>query len=60
MTAPAPAQLSLMVDFRSQDGRDRQAVGGGDTLAEAIAFARHSCPTGATWRPVSWNELYGD
>lgn len=60
MTAPAPMQLSLMVEFRSQDGRNWQAIGGGDTLADAIAFAQHSCPSDGTWQPVSWNDLYGD
>lgn len=57
---PAAAQLSLMVEFSSHDGRTWQAIGGGETLADAIAFAHRSCPTDATWQPVSWTDLYGD
>jgi len=49
----------LSVEFNSADGRTWQAIGGGDTLAAAIAAARDSCPTEATWRPVRWNDLYG-
>lgn len=59
--APAnPGQVVLMVDFTSPEGRDWWAVGIGDNLADAIAFARDSCPTDTTWRPLDWNDLYGD
>jgi hypothetical protein len=54
------AQLSLVVEFRSHDGRAWHAIGGGDTLADAIAFARDSCPGDAAWQPVSWNDVYGE
>lgn len=53
-------QHVLMVEFAAPDGRRWQAIGGGDSLADAIAFARDSCPAGATWRPSGWSELYGD
>jgi hypothetical protein len=56
----AGAQHILMVEFASPDGRAWQAVGGGDTVAEAIAFASDSCPTDATWHAVGWNDLYGE
>lgn len=55
-----PEQVVLMVDLASTDGRSWWAVGIGDTLPEALAFARDSCPTDATWRPTRWNDLYGD
>jgi hypothetical protein len=55
----APAPHILVVEFASPDGRTSQAIGGGDTLAAAIAFAQDSCPADTTWRPVSWNDLYG-
>ena len=59
--APTPAeQVVLMVDLVSSDGRSWWAVGVGDTLTEALAFARDSCPTGTTWQPTRWNDLYGD
>jgi hypothetical protein len=49
-----------MVDLASSDGRSWWAVGVGDTLAEALAFAQDSCPTDATWQPISWKDLYGN
>lgn len=52
-------QHILRVEFTSPDGRTWPAIGGGDTLADALAFAQDSCPTGATWQPVSWSDLYG-
>ena len=58
--ARAARQLSLMVEFSSRGGRSWRAIGGGGTIADAIAFARDSCPTDATWHAISWTELYGD
>jgi len=60
MSPSAPKQVALMVDFASPEGRTWWAVGVGDTFADAMAFARDSCPTDATWRPLGWNDLYGD
>jgi hypothetical protein len=59
-TPPAPSHVVLMVDFTSPEGRTWWAVGLGDSLAEAIAFAQDSCPTDTTWQPTRWNDLYGD
>ena len=56
----APAQIVLMVDFTSPEGRTWWAVGVGDTLAAAIDFAHDSCPTDTNWQPMRWNDLYGD
>ena len=50
----------LTVEFSSLDGRTSQAIGGGDTVAAAIAFARESCPADATWQAIGWSDLYGD
>jgi hypothetical protein len=58
--AAVPTQTILSVEFSSPDGRTWQAIGGGDTLTAAIAFAHDSCPTDTTWQPVGWNDLYGD
>jgi hypothetical protein len=55
-----PEQRILAVEFRSPDGRSWNAIGGGDTVAAAIVYARESCPDDATWDAVSWNELYGE
>jgi hypothetical protein len=57
---PGPARSVLTVDLASPDGRTCRAIGVGDTLAEALAFAQDSCPTDATWQPIGWNDLYGD
>lgn len=54
------AQQILAVEFRSDDGRRWRAIGGGPTVADAILYARRSCPTDVTWSPVSWEDLYGD
>jgi hypothetical protein len=49
----------LNVDFESPDGGDWSAIGGGESVAEAIAAARGSLPTGR-WTVARWNHLYGD
>lgn len=69
MAAVAPAPTSdvvtseewiLAVDFRSHEGRSWSAIGGGPTVAAAVAFARASCPSDAMWYAVSWTDVYGD
>ena len=59
-TPAIPSQVVLMVDFTSPEGRTWWAVGVGDTLDDALAFAQDSCPTDTTWQPTRWNDLYGD
>jgi hypothetical protein len=56
----APAQLILAVEFVSADGRTWTAIGGGETVAAAIAGAEESCPADTSWDPLDWNDLYGD
>jgi hypothetical protein len=50
----------LEVEFVAADGRTWTAIGGGENIAAAIAFARESCPDGVAWQPRTWNDLYGD
>jgi hypothetical protein len=57
---PAPEQRILAVEFVSLDGRTWTAIGGGATVAAAIASARESCPDDTSWQPQDWNDLYGD
>ena len=52
-------QLVVRVDFESRDGR-WSAIGGGETLAEALAFARESLPADRHWRVTRIRELYGE
>ena len=58
VTSAVRAQRILSVEFRSPDGGSRKAIGGGYTLAAAIEWARESCPHGATWEPVGWEDLW--
>ena len=48
------------VTLLGDDGAEWQAIGGGTTVDEALAFAVASAPAGRNWRPVYWHELYGD
>jgi hypothetical protein len=50
----------LDVDFESPRGEARSTVGGGESVAEAIAAAREALPTSAGWRVARWNHIYGD
>lgn len=62
--SPVPASefptYLLTVDFRSPEGREWSAVGGGESVAEAVEIARGSLPTGPDWKLAGWNELYGE
>lgn len=53
-------QRIVSVEFRSAGGRSWKAIGGGDTLAAALEWAWQSCPPGASWRLVGWEDLHGD
>ena len=54
------SQRILAVEFRAGDGRPWHAIGGGATVAAAIASARECCPAGATWDAVTWDDLCGE
>lgn len=49
----------IRADFESSCGT-WWAIGGGGTLAEAIAFAAGSLPAGCAWQLVGWRPVYGD
>jgi hypothetical protein len=55
-----PKQHILGVSFSSAEGRRWQAVGGGDTVAAAIEWARDCCPDDTMWELEDCNDLYGD
>jgi hypothetical protein len=59
---PAPHfnDFLLNVDFESAAGDPWSAIGGGDSIPEAIAAARDGLPAGHEWELVRWNHLYGD
>ena len=49
----------LNVTFEALDGERRSAIGGGESILEAIAAARDELPNG-TWTLVRWNPLFGE
>ncbi len=63
--APAEAHVGgfnaqlLNVTFEAPDGTRRSAIGGGESVPEAIAAARAELPAG-TWTLVRWSPLYGE
>jgi hypothetical protein len=56
-TNPSPHVLS--VTLRDEAGHEWRALGGGATVAEALAFAVESAPSQRRWTPVAWQDLYG-
>jgi hypothetical protein len=62
-TAPTPAERfnahRLNVTFESPEGERRFAIGGGESIPEAIAAAREELPAGA-WTLARWSPLYGE
>ena len=53
-------QFVLVVTLEGRAGERWTAVGGGETLDDALAFAVASAPGGMRWRVADWNHLYGD
>ena len=54
------APCVVEVELVAPDGNRWSAIGGGDTLEEAVAFARQSAPDGHDWRVVRVTDLYGE
>ena len=57
---PCEAPCVVMVELEAANGRRWSAVGGGDTIDEAVDVARRSAPEGDDWRVVRVEDLYGD
>jgi hypothetical protein len=49
----------LKVTFEAADGERRSAIGGGESIPDAIAAARDELPDGV-WTLVRWSPLFGD
>ena len=50
----------LNVTFESPAGERFSALGGGESVPEAIAAARDELPADVHWTLVRWNPLYGE
>ena len=50
----------LNVTFESPDGDHRSALGGGESVAEAIAAARGELPLDADWSLSRWSPAFGE
>lgn len=50
----------LNVTFENADGERSSAIGGGESVPEAIAAARDELPADVHWTLVRWNPLYGE
>jgi hypothetical protein len=63
VAAPAPRRFNrylITVEFVAPGGESWAAVGGGESVAEAIASARDTLPAGPAWDVERWSDLYGD
>jgi hypothetical protein len=50
----------LSVTFESPEGDQRPALGGGESIAEAIAAARGELPLGVEWTLARWSHVFGE
>jgi hypothetical protein len=50
----------LNATFESSAGAHRTALGGGESIAEAIAAARGELPLDVEWTLVRWSHAFGD
>ena len=50
----------INVEFVAPGGESWAAVGGGESVAEAVAAARDALPLGPDWDVERWSDLYGD
>lgn len=57
---PAVSRYVFAVTLLDGQGAEWEAIGGGATVNEALAFAVASAPAGRHWQPVHWLELFRD
>jgi hypothetical protein len=51
---------ALLVTLAGPKGESWTAIGGGETLGDALEFAVASAPTDVRWCVVGWTPLYGE
>jgi hypothetical protein len=56
----SPSPVLVAVELAEVDGARWSALGGGETLEDAIDFACQSAPNGRAWRVVGVADLYGE
>jgi hypothetical protein len=59
-TAPFRPGDPLRVTLEGPSGERWSAIGGGDSLADALAYAVASAPAEVKWRVVGWADLFGN
>ena len=58
---PRPSATRVLgVRLAGPGGERWSAIGVGETLEEALAWARESAPSGTSWLVSGWSDLYGD
>ena len=60
MTGTITNTDALRVSLEGPDGETWSAIGGGETLADALEFAVASAPNDTRWRVVRWAPVFGD
>jgi hypothetical protein len=54
----APSPIVVRVSLKSrEDGECRIAIGRGETLVDAFAFAVESAPSEKRWSVTGWNDF---
>jgi hypothetical protein len=57
---PVGAACVLAVKLAGPRGERWSAIGVGNTVEAALAWARESAPSGTSWLVGGWTDLYGD
>lgn len=52
--------MTITVSLEGPNGERWTALGGGECVGDALAFAVASAPAGTAWRVVGWADVYGD
>jgi hypothetical protein len=53
-------QRIIRVSLEAQTGERWDAIGGGESVEEAIGFAVESAPNDRRWSVVEWRDVFGD
>ena len=57
---PMSTNHILRVTLEAPSGESWVAIGGGESVDDAIEFAVASAPAETRWRVVGWRDVFGD